>query len=232
MIHNFFATEGAKLREMNFTEKYQHIWEYYKVQICIVLIAIVLTGGLIHAWFIHSPKQDYLYIAWNVGAVPTEFFCEMEQRLTIIVGDWDRYVISVRPYHLTDDSIMNIGIITRFHAMLSAGEIHAFIAPKTQIIEYSEQSLIIPITYVLDEVRKLCQTMYNTIAGRALNLTFRSIHYDVVITDIMAVSLAGTPMLTDMGFIGQDIYLATVVNTDRFHETAKALYVMFFEGAR
>ena len=231
MIRNFFATEGAKLREMNFTGKCQHIWEYYKVQIGIVLIAIILTGGLIHAWFNDTQKQDYLYLAWQVGAVPSNFLGEMGHRLTTIVEDQDRYIVAIRPYHFTDDPYMNMGLITRFHSMLASGNIHVVIAPKAYIVEYSEQSIVTPITDVLAEVEKLCSHLHKMLSDRVLNLTFRSHYYDVVITDAMAINLVGIPMLTDMGFIGQDIYLATVVNTDRFYETAKALYVMFYEGA-
>ena len=230
MIRKFFAEEGAKLKEMNFTEKRQYIWEYYKLQIFIFGVVVFIAGSLINSW-LNPPKRDYLYISWQGGMVSMDSLNMLEGRLSIIVEDPEQYMVSVRSYELTGEPQMDQAIITRFHAMLSVGEIHAVITTSESIREFAEFGIIIPITEVLAELEKLCGYAYRIIADRVFSFTFTSYHDDTVTSDAMAVDISDAPLLEELRLISNDIYLAVVVNTDRFYELAKALYVMFYDGA-
>ena len=230
MIRKFFAEEGAKLKEMNFTEKRQYIWEYYKLQIFIFGIFVFIAGSLINSW-LNPPKRDYLYISWQGGIISMDSLNMLGDRLSIIVEDPEQYIVTVRSYELTGEPQMDQAIITRFHAMLSVGEIHAVITSSEAVREFAEFGIIIPITEVLAELEKLCRDAHGIVADRVFSFTFISYHDGTVTSDAMAIDISGAPLLEELGLISNNIFLAAIVNTDRFYETAKALYVMFYEGA-
>ena len=229
-IRRFFAEEGAKLKEMDFTEKRQYIWEYYKLQIFIAVIVLFIAGSTINR-ILNPPKQDYLYIAWQGGMTLPEQLIMFGDRLSIIVEDYERYGVAVRSYVLSGDPQFDQALIGRFHALISVGDIHAIITTREYIREFAEFGIIIPITDVLAELEKLCQYTHEIIAERVYSFTFVSYHENDTVTDAMAIDISGAPLLEELELFGDNIYIATIINTDRFYETAKALYVMFYEGA-
>ena len=230
-MRKFFKEEGAKLKEMNFTDKRQYIWEYYKLHIFVIGFAIIFIGGLINVWFINPPKRDYLYIAWQAWFVPPEQLEELSQRLNVIVENQERYQVSVRSYVLTGEPQMDQAIVTRFHAMLSVGDVHAIVIESATITEYAEVGMIMPVHELVDAVRDLSPALYNDITNRIRPVTYTPRDEDTPVTDMMAISLYGAPLLTELEIISTDLYLGVLVNTNHFYELAKILQVLFYEGA-
>lgn len=56
-----FKQELEKLKKMNFKQKLQYIWEYYKIGILVFIFAAVLIGAFIHSASKNNP--DAIYIA-------------------------------------------------------------------------------------------------------------------------------------------------------------------------
>ena len=231
MIRKFFATEGAKLKEMNFTDKRQYIWEYYKLHIFALGCLIVVTGSIVNNVFINPPMRDYLYIAWQAGMVPQEALQDMSERLSVIAEDQERYWVTVRSYELTGDPQMDQAIITRFHAILTVGDLHAMITTGEWIEQNAVFGIIRPVDDLLAAVEELCPALYEKITDRISTITFTPRDEEVAITDRMAISLLDAPLFTEAGFVTEDLYLCIIINSDRVYETAKALWVMFYEGA-
>ena len=230
MIRKFFAVEGAKLKEMNFTDKRQYIWEYYKLHILFVVIILFLTGNIINNVFINPSKRIYLYIAWQAGFVHSEPLDALGERLSIIPEDQERYEVLVRSYEFTDDPQVDQALAARFHAMLAVGNLHATITTREGIAEFAGFGVIRPVTELLAAIRDICPILHNDMADRALHITFTPPDEESPITDAMAISLNHAPLLTQLGLSTDDLYFALMINCYRFYEAAKALRVVFYEG--
>ena len=71
------------------------------------------------------------------------------------------------------------------------------------------------------------------ISDRLITITFEDIENEgETITDIMAICLQDAPLLTSHRFLTDDLYLTRVINSDNLFETAKALWLMLYEGDR
>jgi len=226
MIRNFLKTEWSKLREMNFTDKRQYIWEYYKIHILFIVIGSIAIGSLINIWFINPPRRSHLYIAWQAGLVHTNHLDEMGERLSVIVDNPDRYHVLVNTYILGEDSQINNAMVTRFHALLSVGEVSAIIATYQGIQEGSDFGLLRPPTGVLAIIREDNPPLYEALLDRLLTITFEE-EDGTYTTDIMAINISGAPLVTDVGIEMDDLYLGLIANFLYDDRIIDALAVMF-----
>jgi len=217
----------GKLREMNFTDKRQYIWEYYKLHIIFTAMGLFMIGSLINVWFINPPLRDHLYIAWQAFPVHSDTLEEISEELSVIVYDQDRYRVSVRSYVLTDDMQIDQAIITRFHALLSVGDIHALITTREDIQDGAEFGLLRPMTEVLAIIQSSSPSLYEEISGRLLTVTYTDMDSEYTITDVMGIDLSGAPLLLEHGLTMGDMYLAVIINSEHFEELAQALAVIF-----
>ena len=228
MIRNFFAQEGAKLKVMNFTEKRQYIWEYYKLHIFGTAFILLLAGSLIHNW-LNPPPNDYVYIAWMAEPMPTANLNELEDRLSVIITeDPYRYAVTVRSYVLTGEPQMDQALVTRFTALLSIGALHVIMSTEEGVQINAEAGIIGPVHEMLAKLRQAAPAIYNDIAHRLLTITFTSFD-DPPVTDTMAINLYGSSLLAELGFITDDLFFTVVINAERPYETAKALELMLYE---
>ena len=230
-MKNFFSQEWAKLKEMNFTDKRQYIWEYYKLHILFTVLGLFIMGSLINIWFINPPKRDYLYIAWQAGHVSFESLDDLGERLSVIVSDSDRYRVTVSSYMMPEDPQMIQAMATRFHALLTIGGLHLMLATEQGIQEGADAGLIRPPTEVLEIVRELNPAMYDELTGRVLILTYTPGEGEdaPTFTDEIAINIGGAPLLLDVGLTMDDLYLGIVSNIQHFDEIARALIIMFSE---
>jgi len=228
MIRRFFSAEMKKLKAMNFAEKRQYIWEYYKLHIFFIGFGAFIVGSFINIWFINPPKQDYLYIAWQAGFVHTQPLEELSEKLSVIVHDPERYRVSVRAYVLGEDLQLNQALATRFHALLTTGGVHAIITTSEGIQESAEFGLLKSPEVVLAIIREYDRTLYDKLTERLLTITFEIREEDTPgITDIMAINISGTPMLMDVDLGMDNLYLGVVSNSQQFDGIARALAAMF-----
>ena len=229
MVRRFISSEIAKLKEMTFAEKRWYIWEYYKLHIILGVVTLVIIGSSINTRFINPPKNDYLYIAWQADFVPMGVLENLGQELSVIVDNPSRYRVSVRSYLLGDDPSMNMALITRFHAMVSIGDLHALINTREETYHFAEHGMIRPLHEVVSAALEADPAIYAALSERLVTMTFTLFDEDVEmqpITDIMSIHIGGLPLLTELGIISEDLYLSVVINADRPESFGKLLGVL------
>jgi len=228
MIRNFFKTEWAKLKPMNFTDKRQYIWEYYKLHIIVFFIALGAIAYMINTMILNPPKRDYIYIAWQGVIIHSDPLEELGRELSVIIEDEDRYQVTIRSYLLTGDAQMDQALITRFFAMMHVGDVHAMIGTSVSMINAAEDSITKSVHEVLAYVRTLDPELYEYLAPRApIMVFFAEDDTDTPTMDTMAISLHGSPLLYELGIPSEDLYLGIIANSEHYYELAKALVVMF-----
>lgn len=235
MIRNFFATEMAKLRKMNFTDKRQYIWEYYKLHLGLIALLSFLFGSMIWTTFIRPPMRDYIYIAWQASPQSMDQLDRLAARINPIITDEERkarYQVSVRSYYLTGEVQMDQALVTRFHALVMVGDIHALVIPGNEVIAHLEFGTVKPIRTLLSELQLQCEATHALILDRILELEFTPpIPGADNETDYVAISLANAPLLVELGIESEGIYLCMISTATTYYELAKALVYIFNEGA-
>jgi len=230
-MRKWFRTEMDKLKQMNFTDKRQYIWEYYKLHLFFIGLILFFIGYLINVWFINPPKRDYVYIAWQAQAVHPEHLNTLEDRLSIILEVPERYRISVNSYVLVGEPQMDQALVTRFFAMLHVGDIHAIMASRNEMIGSAYGGIIRPIYPVLDALEELNPDLHDYIAKRVAVFTY-SPEEDpaAAVTSAMGISLNDAPLLRELGFFTEDLYLCLIINSSHYYELAKVLVELFRAG--
>jgi hypothetical protein len=125
----YLRGEWEKLRAMNFAEKRQYIWEYYKIQLILLAVGLFVLFQII-GLFINPPPRDYLYIVWIGVPAAHEQLGDLERELLPLAANPDRYRVTVSNYTATDDAFMNNALQQRFMAMAQVGGIDAIISTR------------------------------------------------------------------------------------------------------
>ncbi|MCL2203925.1 MAG: hypothetical protein FWB88_08300 [Defluviitaleaceae bacterium] len=202
--------ERDKLRQMNFREKREHIWAYYKLPIFFTLILIFVGGSIINA-LVNPPKEDYLYIAWLAPGVHPAFLLELGERLHPIVYDPERQRVSVSSYTVTEDPQMNAALQARFAAMVRMASIDVILTNREGIEELTEMGWIRP---VCDVLRVYPAPLYDRLVPYPTGAYY------------IAISLSGSALLEEVGISTADLYLSIMANAERIEPIAQALEEM------
>jgi len=195
-----FATEKAKLKEMNFKQKREYIWEYYKVHIIILIILLIAVGSIINTVFINPPKQNYLYIAWltqQEGINHTEL---LENALEPFVEDPERQTVTVASYATTGNDQMDMVLYTRFFGRLQSGDIDIYLLNGETISDLTYDDLASPI-------RETLGNFPTDPSG-------------------FAVPLSGSSILAEIGIRSDDLFLAVPVSAQNIDRIIKILEVL------
>jgi len=227
--------ERAKLREMDFTEKRQYIWEYYKLHIFVLCAVLGLIVYIIHSR-LNPPMQEYLYIAWMGLPAHQEHLHEMGRSLSTIIDEHqqERYAVVIRSYTLTGDPQMDNALLSRFHALLSVGGVDALFLTETEMIDSARQGILAPVHDMMQLIENIDPQTYELISNSIQTITYEEFvlsqgQEGATITDDLAIRLDDTPLLTEMGFFTDDLYFAKVINSEKTYELAKALRMLFCE---
>jgi len=219
-MKNFFAAEGAKLREMTIGEKWQYIWEYYKLQIIILMIAVVVILVSIFT----SSDETYLYGAWFGTPVHQEQMIMLGERLSVIAEE-EGYAVLVTTYLETGNPEHDMALSTRFVAMMQAGMIDVFFASNDALIAYAGMGAFVPIQELMDEAYLINPALHSELYERLHTISF--VDWDGIDqTETVAISLAGSPMLAEVFIPTDDLYLAIIINSDNMHRIVAALEVL------
>ena len=225
-MKEFFKVEWGKLREMSFKDKRQYIWEYYKLHLLGFAVAAFVLGSIINNVFINPPKYEYLYIAWaGIPAMPW-ILDELSQGLTVIVEDPERQTVFISDYSETGNPQMDMAVMTRFMALLQTASIDAFITTGGGIEELAEEGFIRPVHDILDAFAAINPTM--EIGDRFLSIYHHPWYSEEPVSDVLGISLAGSPFIEYFGISTDDMYLAVIGNATRFENIAKALEVFLY----
>ena len=224
---NMLRTEWEKLKVMNFTEKRQYIWEYYKLHIFAFIALTIFIGSLLNTMIFNPPRQDYLYFAWIGPHVTSITLEEFTESLDIIVENPDRYVVRATNYNTEGlDPQMVMGLQTRFVAQLQLGILDLFMVSRAELYGFSSNGLIMPIKSFLSELEDVNPEVRDMMNERLVELTFYLEDYEPI-TDYMAVNMFDVPFFDKFGIPSDNLYLAVVINSERLERVIRALEVIF-----
>ena len=215
-MKEFFKTEWAKFREMTFAEKRWYIWEYYKLHIIGFAIAAFLLGSIINNTFINPPPNTFLYIGWLGNPVPFTTLSEMGNRLSIIVENPAREIVLFSNYNVTEDPQLNSAMQTRFFALMQTGAIDVFISSREGVQGWAEMGILQNVNGI----------KHDAISDRLITVSYVVDGTDELITDVMAVSLHGSPFMEYFGIPTDDMYMVLVGNAFRFDRVLAGLEVL------
>ena len=225
---NMLRTEWAKLKEMDFTEKRQYIWEYYKLHIIALLFVTIMTGSLLNTLIFNPPRQDYLYFVW-IGPPVTSFVLEdFANEFDIIVEDPERYIVRATNYTLESlDPQMMMALQTRFVAQMQMGGLDLFMLTRYELYVYSSIGFVLPIMTFLDAIGEISPAVHSILGERLVEIAFYVDDYSEILTDYMAASMRGVPFFDKFDIRTDDLYMAVVINSDRFERAVRALELIF-----
>lgn len=221
--------EGAKLKEMNFSDKRAYIWEYYKLHIIGLLILVVMIGSLVNTWFINPPKKEFLYVAWMGGYVTDEQLQTLNEYLTReLVDDPENEQIILSTFFMTEDPSYNMAVYNRLMAFVAAGQLDIFIMDDTMLSEMASVGYLADLTGLTAEIEKLGDAAFaDQMAALVKTVEYQSDEDSQPVSGPMALNLTDCPLLNAMDIYTQDIYLGVVANTQKTDIIAQALRVMY-----
>ena len=219
--------EWDKLSQMNFTEKRQYIWEYYKMHIIAFFCVTFFVVSLMNTLIFNPPRREYLYFVW-VGPPVTSFVLDdFAKELDVIVENPDRYVVRATNYSLVGlDPQMIMGLQTRFVAQLQQRTLDLFLLTKDELYSFSSNGFVLPIWDFMEALEEINPAVYYVLSERLVEITFFAHEYDHIVTDYMGASMQGIPFFDKFYIPTDDLYLAVVINSERFERAARALEVI------
>ena len=219
--------EWTKLKQMDFTEKRQYIWEYYKLHIIAFLIVAFMAGSLMNTLIFNPPRQEYLYFVWAGPPVTSFTLDDFAEELGVIVGNPDRYVVRATNYSFVGlDPQMAMGLQARFVAQLQQQSLDLFMLSKEELYSFSSNGFVLPIMLFMDELEEINPAVHGLLAKRLVEITFYQTENGDAITDYMAANMHGIPFFDKFRIQTSDLYLAVVINSERFERAARALEVI------
>ncbi len=133
-------TEKEKLREMKLKDKIDYIWEYYRLPIILVVVALALAAYFIYG-LLHPAASTQFYAAMINNSIDNEvlneYSTEFSERLKL---DPKKEIIELNTNYVFQDDTQNQYSMSMKEALItyvSAKEIDVIIAPESQFNAYS-----------------------------------------------------------------------------------------------
>ena len=204
-LRQHLSEERNKLKQMNFREKRQHIWEYYKFHLLLLCVVLFVLYSFIN-WLVNPPPRDYMYIAWLGPQVLATQISDLNDLLSPIVANPARERVTVTNYAASGDMAINAAMQTRFAAMLQTAGIDAIITTSEGLHDLDDVGWIRPLDDILPYLPYINERFYTFPDGR-----------------IMAVLLTHSPLLEAAGFDTYDLYITLVTNSRRANHVASGI---------
>lgn len=223
--------ELKKLSEMNFQEKREYIWEYYKFHIIITGFLLFFVGSLINSWFINPPKKEYLYFAWMGSYVSETQQRALADALTAeLADDPAREEVLISTFFSSDDVSYNAAVYNRLLVMISAGQLDAFIMEGSLLTDLINMGYLTTLDGLVDELVALKDApLREKLTPMIISAAFRDDPESETENRMMAINLKDCPLLVSQDIYSEDLYLGVVVNTKKVDIIARALQFMYRE---
>jgi len=209
--------ECEKIRSIKGREKWGYIWDYYKIQIVVLVFVLWMTGSIINDTIINPPPSAAVTIAW-MGFEFEESLNMLREALYPAVAEEPgsgNQTVQILTFFMTDDPQQNMAQHTRFSAMMAAGELDIVIGP----IEHHEETEFSPAgtsmgmapSWAFSDIRSTL-----SVAGVGFDedeLLFDEDQDQQVIA--FAAPLEGNPLLEESGIFTEGLFLGVIVNSQR-----------------
>ena len=212
-IRGEIKAERAKMKDMDFTQKRQYIWEYYKIQIIIALAVLAL--GIMFVRDMRNSTTEFLYIAWLQQYTTSDTLREISQALEVIVDYPGREVVPVMSYATTGNPQMDMGLQQRFTAMLHLGGIDLFVVPYrglAELVEVNFATTPYQVISLVDSPGIQAEINQRLTPAEGINI---------------GIALADSALFNYLEIDATGLYLSVVNNTTNFEAIARALTVIF-----
>jgi len=221
--------EIAKLREMTFGKKLEHIWEYYKFPIIVICIALFIIGGLLSTWLFNPPPESALFVSWNSGIVTEEQIIELTDVLEnrIINENANEEILISTLISSGFNPALEVASTQRTVAMVAAGAIDVFVLDLQLLQNHSNSGFIRPMERMLAEIQAINPKVYNLIEENATYVRYET-EENIFSEHIMGINIGSSPLLAKLGFYEQELYFSVAVTSGNTEKTAQAL-IAFFE---
>ena len=222
-------TDLEKLREMNFKEKLEFIWEYYKYFIVGFVVAVAVIMSILYSVVLNPSPEPALFISWNAGFATDAQLDDLIEHLEHYIVDEEKneeVVISVFYFDENNPETIMMGH-QRMAAMIAAGMIDIFILNNELLELYSNNGFIQPLERLLEEVNTASPDAYNRISENTIHALYE-VEDNVFEERIVAISIGGNPLFSKLGFFEQEMYLGVSATTGNL-ENAKTAITLFFE---
>ena len=225
-------TEVARLREMTFKGKLQHIWEYYKLHLMAFAVILIIIGSLINIWLINPRQKTVLFIAWNAGiAVHEQLSAAADILAEGIVENQKRETVEVSLFFAPEgDPQSEMANTMRLTAMVAAGAIDVFILDNDLLVEYTERGLIQPVEEILSGLRTADPVIYAEVDERLAYVLHTSEEKNPE-GRLMGVSISNSPLLSELGFDEEELWFCVSASSDNLGNIVPALAILLGSAA-
>ena len=220
-------TEVARLREMTFKEKLQHIWEYYKIHLMAVAVILIIIISLINIWLINPRQKTVLFVAWNAGfAVHEQLMVVADILADGIVENKKRETVEVSLFAThAGDPQSEMADTMRLTAMVAAGAIDVFILDNELLIEFTERGLIQPVEEILAGLRTETPLIYAEIDERLAYVLHTSEEKNPE-GRLMGVDISNSPLLSELGIDQEELWFCVSASSDNLPNILPALVIL------
>lgn len=140
--------EWEKIKNMNWKERIEHIWLYYKVHMVLLLVIICFIALIFEA--IENSKYETML---NVTVINSGIQDPdgLEKDFREYIGDNEKYhdfVVDAN-YYLTGEEGIDYNYVMKLTTMVGAEEIDVFIANQEEYEKYDEMNAFIPMDELL-----------------------------------------------------------------------------------
>ena len=122
--------EIDKIKAMPNREKREYIWDYYKIHIIAMVVALFFIGMLINDIFINPPPRAALTIAWRAGFEPEQKFNQLTEAISFVVANDNYTEVSILDFSTTGNVQLNMARSMQLIAMMQVNDLDIFIANK------------------------------------------------------------------------------------------------------
>jgi len=225
-------TEIARLREMTFKEKLQHIWEYYRLHLMVLVVILIIAGSLINIWLINPRQKTVLFVAWNAGFAMQEQLTAVADVLAEgVVENTKKETVEVSLFFAPEgDPQSEMANTMRLTAMVAAGAIDVFILDNELLIEYTERGLIQPVEEMLGGLRTAEPVVYAEVDERLAYVLHTSEEKNPE-GRLMGVSISNSPLLSELGFDEEELWFCVSASSDNLGNIVPALAILLGSAA-
>jgi len=220
--------EIAKLREMTLKKKMEYIWDYYKPFIIGVVIALLLLFVLLNTWMFNPSPEIGLLVSWSAGFATDEQITDLKTMIErqLFNENENKEIQIPRILTNTEDPSITMMNHQRVIAMVSAGTIDVFVLDSVLLEVYSESGFLYPMEGMLAQIKSSNPEVYEIIAE---NITFSRYELDdgSIVERIVGISLNESPLFSETGIIGQDLYYSVSVTSRNKGSALQALLILY-----
>jgi hypothetical protein len=228
LIKDSDRKERDKLREMNFKEKLDHIWEYYKFFIIGFVAAAGIIISVIYSIVLNPSPEPALFISWHAGFATNSQIDDLKELLEdhLIAEDLnEEVVISQLFFDENNPETLMIGH-HRAAAMIAAGGIDLFTLDDELLEVYSSSGFLLPLESILAQINIRNPDVYSSI-NEYIVYALYEVEEDVFEERIIAIEIGKNPLFSRLGIIEQEMYLSVSITSGNIENVIKAITLLF-----